>query len=247
MIQTKALIFSYPGEEPALSGVDLCLKPGSLTVLAGVNGSGKSTLMHLLAGLYSPGSGSLHRTGEEAVLSLDELRSLARMVVQDADAQVLGATVGEDLCLGLDPRDQASLDRARHLAGRFGLLDHWDRPLQALSWGMKRKLCLATALLDEPRILLLDEPMSGLDYPAVAEMRQHLRENRDQGVTQLVSAHDLEPLADLADDLAVLDQGRLVLFGPPADVLDRVRDHGVRPPFSWQAGLGLQPWDQHRG
>ena len=246
MIQTTALTFSYPGEGPTLIDVDLALRPGTLTVLAGVNGSGKSTLMLLLAGLYRPDSGTL-RLADGAELSPDDLRALARMVVQDADAQVLGATVSEDLCLGIDPRDEKGLERARSLAGRFGLLEHWDKPLQALSWGMKRKLCLATALLDDPRLLLLDEPMSGLDYPAVGEMREHLRENRGQGMTQIVSAHDLEPLADLADDLAVLDAGRLALFGPPDQVLDRVREHGVRPPFSWQAGLGLKPWDMDRG
>ena len=130
------------------------------------------------------------------------------------------------------------------MADLFQLLDYWDKPVQTLSGGMKRKLCLAAALLDRPQVLLLDEPLSGLDYPAVCEMRRILRRQGQEGMTQVVAVHDLDPVIDLADTLTVLASGRLVLHGSPETVLAHVREYGVRPPATWQAGLGIRAWDE---
>ena len=217
--------------------------PGKLVVLAGANGSGKSTLLAILAGLFAPGAGTVRVAGHSAPGRERAIRGAARLVLQDADLQMLGGTVAEDLFLGLAPDDAASRDTAMALARRFALDHCLDRPVHTLSHGQKRKLCLATALTAKPCVLLLDEPLSGLDFPAMREMRDILAQGRSQGLTQIVSAHDLEPLADLADRLAVLDKGRLVLFGPPTDVLDAARAHGVRPPCSWRHGRGLEDWD----
>ncbi|WP_449243364.1 energy-coupling factor ABC transporter ATP-binding protein [Desulfovibrio sp.] len=242
MISAESLCFSYDGAQ-ALRDVSFGIEAGSLTLLAGANGGGKSTLLTLLAGLASPDSGRLLVDGLAIPGQERDLRRMGRLVVQDADLQILGATVGEDLLLG---RLGADADRARDMAARFGLAETWDQPAQALSWGMRRKLCLAAALLDDPRLLLLDEPFAGLDYPGALEMRRILAENRRNGLTQVVAVHDLDPVADLADRMLVLDQGRLVLAGPPAAVMDGLLLHGVRPPCSWLAGKTLFPWDESR-
>lgn len=115
--------------------------------------------------------------------------------------------------------------------------------MQTLSWGQKRKLCLCGILVHEPEVLLLDEPFSGLDYPAGLEMRGILAAHRQAGLTQVVAGHDLEPVADLVDLWAVLEDGALKAFGKADEVFDRLRDFGVRPPCSWQTGHGVQPWD----
>jgi biotin transport system ATP-binding protein len=244
VIETRNLTYSYHGSGGAavLRDVSLRVEPGSLLCLAGANGSGKSTLLCLLAGLYAPGSGRVRVAGVETPGQEQALRRAAALVLQEADLQIVGATVREDLFLGLERDDAAGREQALAQAGRLGLDALLDSPVQTLSHGQKRKLCLATALQGEPRVLLLDEPMSGLDYPGIREMRAILARNKEQGLTQVVSAHDLEPLADLADRLAVLERGRLVLEGPPQGVLDRVADHGVRPPCSWRAGRGVTPW-----
>lgn len=234
--------YGYPDGRAALCGVSLELCRGGLHVLAGANGSGKSTLLALLAGLYLPSGGVLSLGGKKG----EDIREMARLVMQDADLQILGGSVGEDVLLGHEGTEGAELC-ARAILERFAMAELWDRAVHTLSGGMKRKLCLAAALLDEPAVLLLDEPMNGLDYPAMLELRAILVANAAQGMTQVVAVHDLEPVIDLADTLTVLTQGRVALHGRPAEVLDGVRAHHVRPPATWQAGLGILPWDREDG
>jgi len=242
MITLSQIDFKYPSGGTVVASVSFTVGEGRLVGLVGANGSGKSTLMSLVAGLNTPSKGTLSvgdlvSPGEEK-----QIRAACRMVMQDADLQILGATVEEDLLLG-NGRTEENISAAKEMARRFHLLESWEKPVQTLSWGMKRKLCLAAALLDEPHVILLDEPFSGLDYPGMQEMRRMIMENKKAGLTQIISSHDLECFADIVDELAVLDNGRLVLTGPPEEVLDHVHEHGVRPPCSWSAGMGIKPWD----
>lgn len=244
MIQAENLTVRHTsGGAPVLERVTFSVAPGEIVLLAGVNGAGKSSLLLAVAGLL-PVSGGLNVGGVDATADPDGVRRTSRLVLQDADLQILGATVEEDLllCLGRSPTAE-DLERARAAADRFHLLEKWEAPVHELSWGQKRRLCLAGAWLAAPRLLLLDEPFAGLDYPGKLEMRTLLRENKAAGLTQIIALHDLEPAADLADSLGVLGAGTLALFGPPAAVLDRVRDFGVRPPCAWTAGRGLAPWE----
>ena len=246
MITLNTLSFAYPSGGDVLSSVSLNVPKGTLLGLVGANGSGKSTLLALMAGLYAPTGGTLNVADRVSPGSEKTIRAICRLVMQDADLQILGGTVEEDMLMGAR-RDEATVAEARAMADRFNLLSAWERPVQTLSWGMKRKLCLAAALFDEPQVLLLDEPFSGLDYPGVQEMRAIIRENRQAGLTQVVSSHDLESFIDLVDSLAVLDSGRLVGFGAPDSVLDMVKAHGVRPPRSWTMGRTITPWDGEDG
>jgi biotin transport system ATP-binding protein len=108
---------------------------------------------------------------------------------------------------------------------------------------MKRKLCVASALLDSPDILLFDEPFSGLDYAGIREMRRVLLQNNREGVTQIVAAHDLECVADMATRFTLMVRGEIVVSGVADVVFDRLRDNGVRPPCSWMHMRELRPWD----
>lgn len=230
MITITDVSYAYCGGAPALRGISLSVSAGQLLLLAGANGSGKSTLLTLMAGLFEPSQGNIVMDGATP----------ARLVMQDADLQILGGTVGEDLMLGREGQD---MSRARSLAARLSLDEHWDKPVQTLSWGMKRKLCLAGALLDNPAVLLLDEPFSGLDYPSAKEMRAFLRESRRAGMTLVVTVHDLEPVIDLADSMAVLSRGRLVKADTPEAVLPLVAEHGIRTPCSWRGESRIMEWD----
>lgn len=243
MIALRGLRFAYPGASGILTGLDLEVPQGSLLVLAGANGAGKSTVLALLAGLLTPTHGSLEAAGAASPGGEAELRARCGLLLQDADLQILGATVDEDLRLGLDRRDPAAMDEVRAMARRLRLDGLLERPVQALSYGQKRRLCLAAVLLRKPSLLLFDEPMTGLDYPGIREMRALLRENKAAGLTQVVAAHDMEPLADICDAMAVLHQGALALFGPPEAVLGNMARFDVRPPCSWQAAGAIRPWD----
>lgn len=247
MIRLTSVAFAHDADRPALRDISFSLPPGCLAILAGANGAGKTTLMALLAGILAPDSGRLSIDNHESPDSLPDIRLACRLTLQEPDLQILGATVAEDLLLCGNPEDPDFYRQARDMARRLDLLDLWDRPTHTLSHGQKRKLTLAAALVhppDEPapKVLLLDEPLSGLDYPAILELRRILADNKRAGLTQIVSSHDLDPLADLAEAILVLDRGRMPLQGPPETVLPLIAGHGVRPPCSWILGAGVTAW-----
>ncbi|EPR37436.1 ABC transporter related protein [Desulfovibrio sp. X2] len=238
-VEAEGLGYAYAGGRKGLCDVTLRLREGDILGLAGANGAGKSTLLALLGGILQPGAGSLLVAGLDAARESAGVRRASAMVFQEADLAIIGSTVEEDLLLGLDASRR---EEALALAARLGLAAP-DVPVQTLSFGQKRKLCLAAALLRKPRLLLLDEPFAGLDYPGAREMRALLASGRAAGLTQVVAVHDLEPLADLADCWLVLADGRQAAFGTAEEVFPRLRGLGVRPPCAWQAGLGVRPWD----
>ncbi len=248
MIRLDGAGFAYAGEKAVLRGLSAVIEPGTLTVLAGANGSGKSTLLTLLAGLYAPTEGRIELFGLTSPGERKAFRAKARLVMQDPDLQILGATVKEDLLLGVRASETQTVEAAKEAAARLNLDGRWEAPVQTLSYGQKRKLCLAAALvpragLPAPEVLLLDEPLSGLDYPGMTEMRSILRANAAAGLTQIVTSHDLDPLADLAQAIMILDRGEAPVFGPPEEVLNAgIERFGVRPPCSWLAGAGIVPW-----
>jgi len=240
MIDIDCLHFAYD-RQAVLTDITAHISSGECVALLGANGSGKSTLLMLLTGLYVPSQGRIKvhdmvSPGQERIL-----RRFMGLLLQDADLQILGATVQEDLELSAKA-EQEGRTAAWDLAGVFSLQDKWETPVHHLSGGQKRKLCLAGMLLREPRVLLYDEPFSGLDYPAMLELRSMLRANAAQGITQVVAAHDVEPLVGIATKCLVLDQGRLMYSGPLPEAMDQLAHYGVRPPCSWQRERRLVDW-----
>jgi biotin transport system ATP-binding protein len=242
MIRADGLSYAFGDGAPALDAVTFSVEPGTLCGVVGANGSGKSTLLAAVAGLFTPTAGTLSVRGDVSPGAEEAIRRRVALVLQDPDQQIIGATVDEDLLLGVPRGDEARRAAARRLAARFGLADR-AAPVHTLSLGSRRKLCIVTALRDAPEVLLLDEPFAGLDYPAVREMRAILAENRAAGVTQLVAAHDLEAFADLADRWIVLDGGSVAAAGAADEVFPALRAHGVRPPGGWLAARGIAPWE----
>lgn len=243
MITAENLTFTYRGNPaPALNDLSFTIPKGELVCLCGTNGSGKSTLFSLLAGLQTPSTGELSVGAISAKGNEQQLRKQNALVLQDADLQIIGATVAEDMMLAFPANDADAEATCRTMAERFSLLDHWDSPVHALSYGQKRKLCLAVSLLSTPSILLLDEPFSGLDYPAMLEMRSIMKANKEQGLTQIVSVHDLEPVIDLADSMIVLHLGELKGTGAPDNLLGSLLKYGIRPPYSWLRKHTISPW-----
>ncbi|WP_045221365.1 energy-coupling factor ABC transporter ATP-binding protein [Desulfonatronum thioautotrophicum] len=239
MISAGSLHFAYAPSPPILRDIGFRLDKGQILGLVGPNGAGKSTLLALLAGLLTPSTGALRIAQVDAMHDSETVRRKTALVLQEADLTIIGTTVGEDICLGLSSERRAE---ALDLASRLRLPDP-ETPVHTLSHGQKRKLCLATALLRRPEILLLDEPFAGLDYPGIQEVRAMLQDNQDNGLTQIVACHDLEPLADLADLWLVLSSGRQTAFGPAQEVFPLLESMDVRAPCSWRAGLGILPWD----
>lgn len=231
MLLLENITYSYPGQSEALKDLSIRI-PKGITLLAGPNAGGKTTLLRLLAGLLTPRSGVVVDPETGTMFAPGALRDLGRMVMQDADPQLLGVTVGEDILLGraASALGDAFAAEAAALTDRLGLGPFWSRPVATLSYGQKRKLCLVHAMLAGPKMLLLDEPFAGLDYPAARELRGFIRENRAAGLTQIISTHELEPVFDLADWLVVVKGGGACAEGEPEKVRARLGEWSVRAP-----------------
>jgi biotin transport system ATP-binding protein len=230
MIAAESLSFRHPGaEKDVLSALSFQVGRGELCCLLGVNGCGKSTLLRLAAGLYNASSGLLRVAGCTLPGKKTALRGKVALAPQDPDLYILGSLVEEDLFLGLASGE--ARNRALELAGSFGLDSCLREPVQTLSHGQKRKLCLASALAGLPELLLLEEPIAGLDYPGALAVRDILRRNKESGLTQLVAGHDLDFLADLADSFLLLQGGKLLCQGGAAEVFPLLEGAGVRPPL----------------
>lgn len=238
-ITASSLFFRHPGAETdTLKNCSFTVNAGELVCLLGVNGSGKSTLLGLLAGLFAPREGELRVAGHILPREESALRGKVALVPQDPDVYILGSLVEDDLLLALEADDAEGRDRAMAFAAAFGLEQTLTRPVHTLSHGQKRKLCLASALAAQPEILLLDEPFAGLDFPASLTMREAFSRNRGAGLTQIVTGHDLDLIADLADAFILLGDGEILAAGNAEAVFPRLLDAGVRPPCSWFTGGG---------
>ncbi len=199
------------GAVQALLPLSLSVPRGQICGYVGPNGAGKSTTVRILAGLQEPTEGSAHLFGQRAG-SLEARRLLG--YVPESGAVYGALTVSEHLRLVGDLHDLPETlleSRVGHLLERFGLGAEAHRALAELSKGMRQKVLLAAALLPEPPVLLLDEPLSGLDANAAAEVKDLLRDRAAAGGTVLFASHILEVVESLCDRVVILHRGAIVL------------------------------------
>jgi biotin transport system ATP-binding protein len=232
-IEIRNLHHRYPDGTHALKGIDLAIPGGEFLLLCGPNGSGKTTLLRLLGGLLKPTSGQLLFDGGEGRSGSGEPRRLVGMVFQEADSQILGETVREDVAfgpenLGLAPEETAR--RVDEALRAFNLESLANRPCHLLSGGEKRRLAIAGVLAMKPGAILLDEPFTHLDYAGVREVLRHLIRLHREGHTLVMTTHDVEKVIGHADRIAVLESGELRACGVPGEIVGLLSRFGIRPP-----------------
>ncbi|MBL9050135.1 MAG: ABC transporter ATP-binding protein [Tabrizicola sp.] len=220
----QALEMSYPGTGvAAVKGLDLVVESGTLTALLGPSGSGKTTTMKLIAGLLRADRGDI-RLGERSIRDLPPERRGVAMVFQ-SPLLFPHLTVAGNIGFGLRMRGLAPDDiahRVQSMLSRVRLDGFGPRRPAALSGGQQQRAALARALILAPDLLLLDEPLSGLDPSLRDEMRGLIRElQRETGITTLVVTHDQAEAVTLSDRIALLLDGRLAQHGPPEDFYRR--------------------------
>jgi cobalt transport protein ATP-binding subunit len=245
MIQVQDLHHRYPDGTVALRGVNLTIQDGEFLLLCGPNGSGKTTLIRHLNGLLKPSSGTVLVDGIDASLHEREVIQRIGMVFQDADSQILGETVREDVSfgpenLGLSGDEiDARVERALALVG----LDHLsDRPVHLLSGGEKRRVAVAGVLALQPRTLVFDEPFANLDYIGVRQVLSQIIDLHKLGHTVIVTTHDVEKVITHVDRIALIAGGALKVAGCPDEVLPHFEACGVRPPCSHLLGGPMISW-----
>jgi ABC-2 type transport system ATP-binding protein len=217
-ILAEGLRKEFPGDVIAVAGVDLDIHEGEIFGFLGPNGAGKTTTVRMLTTLLRPTAGRATVAGFDLFHEPDDVRRSIGVALQEVGLDAM-ATGRELLTLqarlfGMGPAQAER--RAAELLELLGLADAADRQTKMYSGGMKRRLDLASALVHGPRLLFLDEPTEGLD-PASrqAVWREIGRLNRELGLTVFLTTHYLEEADNLADRLAIIDQGRIVAEGTP--------------------------------
>ena len=220
---------TYPGEITAVKNLSVAFPGGGRTAVMGRNGSGKTSLFALLNGLQRPQTGAIFFKGQKLRYDrpgLLKLRQSVGMVFQDPEHQLFSASLYEDvsfgpLNLGLDEAEvRQRVERSLQL---LGLMDLLERPVHDLSFGQKKRACIAGILAMEPEVIILDEPFAGLDAVMTHDLIATLDHLGDNGVTLIIATHDVNFARSWAEQIIVLQEGELLLQGMAAAVLeDRV-------------------------
>ena len=219
VIRTEELNYSYPNKTVALESVSVDIPRGRKVVLLGPNGAGKSTLFLHFNGILKPRSGSILFDGrpiEYGKKPLEQLRAKIALVMQNPDDQIFSSTIEEDVAFGpmnmglakeeVERRVEESLDQV-------GMAELRTKPTQQLSFGQRKRVALAGAIAMHPEVLIMDEPTAGLDSRMVHELLELADELNQHGLTVVMSTHDVETAYSWADDVRVLNRGRLIYSG----------------------------------
>ena len=227
IIEAEGLVKVYKSrksEVRALDGIDLSVPEGTVLGLLGPNGAGKTTAVRILATLLRPDAGHATVAGFDVVRQAQELRSVIGLSGQYAavDENLTGR---ENLWLfgrlyQLPSKDAKA--RANELLDQFDLVDAADRTIKTYSGGMRRRLDLASALIAKPRLLILDEPTTGLDPRSRRGMWAVIRELVSAGTTLLLTTQYLEEADELADKIAVVDHGKIIAEGTANELKSKV-------------------------
>ena len=235
MIELHDFSFKYrEGDAPAIADVNLTIPDHAFVGITGAAGSGKSTLTYAMNGIVPhcyPGDfyGSVLIEGHDTCdTSLTDLSLLVGSVCQDIDSQMVASVVDDEMLYGLEnfavPREEIE-PRIAEALDAMGIADLRDRPIASLSGGQKQKVAIAAIIALKPRVLVLDEPTAELDpVSSVAVFDLLARYSREHGTTVVVVEQKIALLAEYADLLVVVDDGRIKYAAPPAEVLQHADD-----------------------
>ena len=245
IIEIQNLSHRFEDGSYGIRNINLFIQEGSFVIISGPNGSGKTTLVRHLNGLLLPTSGIIKLAGVPVPENVVKARQLVGMMFQDADSQIVGETVYEDVAFG---PENLRLDRAQiqsrvlNALQAVGLSELAHQRPHQLSGGEKRRLAIAGILAMGPRVIVFDEPFSSLDFPGIKQVLKHILALHASGHTILVTTHDLEKIIAHADRLILMHGGKIVRDGIPADIVNDVEAFGVRKPCAFRLGLGAESW-----
>ncbi|WP_457099028.1 ABC transporter ATP-binding protein [Microbacterium sp. P5_E9] len=235
-IVAENLVKVYPGRgrRPAvraLDGLSFTVPPGRVFGLLGPNGAGKSTTTKILTTLSRPTGGTARVAGHDVAREADAVRAAIGYVSQGSSTDPL-LTAVENLEIAARLRGMGAADarsRARRLLDEFGLAEASRRPVSTFSGGMRRRLDVAAALVHRPQVLFLDEPTTGLDPEARATMWAEIRRlSGEEALTVVLTTHYLEEADRLAHEILLVDEGRAVVQGTPAELKAALHGDSLR-------------------
>ncbi len=227
VLTLQNVTYRYPDGTTALDDCSLTICRGARTAVLGANGAGKTTLFLHLNGILRPSGGLVLCKSVPLDYSrsgLRKLRSLVGLVFQNPDNQLFSASVREDVSFGpmnMGLAENEVRKRVEESLQTVGMTEAADRPVHNLSYGQKKRVCIAGVLAMRPEIVVLDEPMAGLDAAMQEELLAVLDRLHRAGMSIIIATHDLDFAYGWADNSIVLQAGRLLADGPPEEILLR--------------------------
>jgi len=248
LVKVSCLKHIYPDTtEIHICGLDFVVNRGERVVILGGNGSGKTTLLFHILGLLAPNEGSVSVFNINPALKYNTVREKIGVLLQNVDDQILSPTVWDDIAFtprnyGYDKERTAQM--VERVMAELGISRLGDKICHYLSGGEKRKVALAGALVMQPELLILDEPFEGLDSRSRGELVTLLNERHREGMTIIMSTHDLNLVAAFADRVYVLARGKGVLTaGTPAAIFSQaeaLKASNIDPPLLTELFLKLR-------
>ncbi len=223
-LTVKDLEFSYDEKRKIIDKVSFDIKKGEMVALVGKNGAGKSTLASLICGFYEPDGGSILMDGTDvSPLSIKERGEKIGFCMQSPNQMISKPMIMDEVGLGLVSRGVPEPEiklRSEEILKICGLYPFRNWPVSALSFGQKKRLSIASILIMNPDILILDEPTAGQDYRHYTEIMEFLKDIRDKmGITIIMITHDMHLMLEYANRTLVLTDGKLIMDDSPARVL----------------------------
>jgi ABC-2 type transport system ATP-binding protein len=222
VVRVENLSKTYSSGFQALKNINLDVRRGEIFALLGPNGAGKTTLIGIICGIVNPSAGDVVVDGHDIIAQYRGARSAIGLVPQElaTDAfETVWATVSFSRGLFGKPRNDAHVEK---VLKALSLWDKKDTMIRMLSGGMKRRVMIAKALSHEPRILFLDEPTAGVDVELRKDMWQLVRSLRASGVTIILTTHYIEEAEDMADRVAVINRGEIILVEDKAELMRKL-------------------------
>jgi energy-coupling factor transport system ATP-binding protein len=255
LLSIRSLSFGYAPDRPVLEKVDLDLESNAIIALLGSNGSGKTTLARLLVGINAAPAGTIDLGGKDlAKLGARDIASHVGYVFQNPDHQFVTDQVDEEIAYGLKVRNYPADEIARRVDEVLGIVDlrrYRRRSPFGLSLGERRRLSVATMLVLEPQLLVLDEPTIGQDYERAQQLMGLMARLRDRyGTAILMITHDVRLVAHWAERVLVLRSGAIVFDGAPIELFanaDLLRSAGLFAPPVYEVSRQLAARDPGRG
>ena len=224
LLKIENLSFSYDSKKQILKNVDFSLHEGEMVSIVGKNGAGKTTLSNLICGFYQPVAGRILYEGADiAPLSIKERGERIGLVMQNPNQMISKPMIFDEVALGLQVRgvpEEEIKERVNETLKICGLYQMRNWPVSALSFGQKKRVTIASILVMNPKMMILDEPTAGQDYRHYTEIMEFLRKlNKEQGITIVMITHDMHLMLEYTDRAIVIADGELLADDTPARVL----------------------------
>ncbi len=223
MIEIKNVSKTYNNNIKAIDNLNLTINDGEIVGFIGLNGAGKTTTIKMMTGILQPDIGTIKINGYDIVKDSLKAKQIIGYIADSPDMflKLTGMEFINFIANIYKVPLNERRERIKTFGDRFGLSDVLDKPMQSYSHGMRQKMMVVAALVHDPAVWILDEPLIGLDPTSAFELKKMMREHADKGNSVFFSTHVLEVAEKLCDKIAIIDKGKVVFIGTLKELKDK--------------------------